>query len=141
MDHITRFCFGASYAIALLAELAGAVRPAKLWRWLGLAFGAAGLLAHTLYLIAQRPTPAMPFGSLLLLAWVLSVFYLYGTVHHRRLTWAVFVLPLVLGLVILAGSFAPGETAGPSWLSYFAGERFWGTIHGGLILLAAVGMS
>lgn len=138
MDGITRLCFGASYGVALAAEFAMLVRPASVVRTLGLIFGAAGLLAHTLYLLVQRPTLAMPYGSLLLLAWVLAVFYLYGSVHHRRLAWAVFVLPLVLALVILAGWFQPlNSTDGWAWLS---GERFWGIVHGTLVLSAAVGV-
>jgi ABC-type transport system involved in cytochrome c biogenesis permease subunit len=141
VESITRLCFGASYGVALAAEIAAALWPARGWRWLGLAFGSAGLLAHTLFLAAQRPTPAMPYGSLLLLAWVLAVFYLFGTLHHRRLAWAVFVLPLVLGLVILAGGQAGGDGRGPDWLESLAGERFWGAIHGSLILFAAVGVS
>src|SRR5207247_867933 len=91
------------------------------------------------------PTIQSQYGSLLFLAWVLAVFYLYGTIHHRRAAWAVFVLPLVLGLVVLAGYFAPDPgTAPPPWSERFAalsGERFWGAIHGVLILLASVGVS
>lgn len=141
MDHITRLCFGASYAVALLAELAQAVWPSRVWRWMSLTFGSAGLLAHTIFLLTNRPTLAMPYGSLLLLAWVLAVFYLYGSMHHRRLAWAVFVLPLVLGLVIFAGQFAPGELNDPpTWLAALTGHRFWGTMHGSLVLLAGVGV-
>ena len=50
----------------------------------------------------NQPTPASPFGSLLLLAWVLALFYLYGTVHYAKQAWAVFVLPVVIGLVGLS---------------------------------------
>src|SRR5205823_13630882 len=77
-QHITRFCFGASYAVALVLELIQLVRPRPLLRWAGLGFGAAGLLAHTLFLLVQRPTVATPHGSLLLLGWVVAVFYFYG---------------------------------------------------------------
>lgn len=141
MEQITFLCFGASYSVALLAELVGLLRPTHFWRWLSLGFGLAGFAAHSMYLIAQSPTPATPYGSLLLLGWVLAVFYLYGTVHHRRIAWAVFVLPVVLGLVVLASGFAPGtKTIAPSWLSHFVGDRFWGAVHGALLLLAAVGV-
>src|SRR3954466_5520080 len=139
MENVSRLCFGASYGVALAAELAQALRPGRVLRGVGLAFGAAGLFAHTLFLLVRRPDFAMPYGSLLLLAWVLAVFYLYGSVHHRRLPWAVFVLPLVLGLVIIAGWFTPlNSTDGWGWL---VGEHFWGVIHGTLVLLAAVGVS
>ncbi len=114
------------------------VRPRPILRWLGLGFGAAGLFAHTIFLLVQRPSPATPEGSLLLLAWVVAVFYFYGALHHRKLAWAVFVLPLVLGLIVLS-TFSPttmGET--PKW---FTGDSFWGAVHGGLLLLASIGVS
>jgi len=141
MDRISFLCFGASYGLALLAELAQAAWPTRAWRWVSLLLGAAGLLAQSIFLYLKRPNLAMPFGSLLLLAWVLAVFYLYGSVHHRRLAWAVFVLPLVLGLVILANQFSPGEPVDPaSWLASITSHHFWGTLHGSLVLLAGVGV-
>jgi ABC-type transport system involved in cytochrome c biogenesis permease subunit len=143
VDGISRFCFEASYTLALACELAALVRPIRLLRLVASASGVAGLLAHTLFLAVQRPTLHSPYGSLLLLAWVLAVFGIYGAVHHPRFAWAVFVLPLVIGLCVLAGWYAPGagSVAASDVLANLAGERFWGTIHGGLLLLAAVGVS
>ena len=145
LQGITHACFGLSYGVALLLELAHLLWPRRAWRAAAVGFGAAGLLAHTAYLLYHRPTPAAPYGSLLLLAWVLAVFYLYGTVHHARQAWAVFVLPVVIGLVGLSlllfaadTARAPAPVDVPAWLS---GERFWGVLHGVLILLASVGIS
>jgi len=106
-------------------------------RWAGLAFGAAGLLAHTLFLLLQRPRVVSPHGSLLVLAWVVAIFYLYGALHYRKLAWALFVLPLVLGLVLLSGAF-PSEAGGEA--RWFTGDTFWGAVHGSLVLLAAIGL-
>jgi len=136
LEGITRFCFAASYAVALGLELLQLIWPRHVQRLLALAFGGAGLIAHTLYLAVQRPPVAGPYGSMLLLAWVLAIFYFYGTIHHRRLAWALFVLPLVLGLVILAGDAPPPS----GFLTGLTGPAFWGAIHGGLLLLAAVGV-
>jgi ABC-type transport system involved in cytochrome c biogenesis permease subunit len=144
LEGITRLCFGASYAVALGLELARLARPRHALRAIALVFGFAGLFAHTAFLAIQRPTIQSQYGSLLILAWVLAIFYLYGTVHHRRFAWAVFVLPLVIGLVVLAGSFAPQPgTRPPPWtdrLAVLTGDQFWGALHGTLILLAAVGV-
>ena len=134
-------CFGLSYLVALLLELGQLLRPSAAWRWAALAFGVAGLFAHTTYVLVNQPSPAAPDGSLLLLAWVLALFALYGTVHHTKQAWAVFVLPVVILLVALSYLlFTSGESGFrvPAWAS---GERFWGAIHGTLILLAAVGVS
>ena len=87
LEGISRFCFAASYAVALGLELVALARPRPLLRLTGLAFGAAGLFAHTAFLLYHRPTYAAAYGSLLLLAWVLAVFYLYGSLHHRHLAW------------------------------------------------------
>src|SRR5262249_7621944 len=104
-QHVTRFCFGASYAVALVLELIQLLRPSKVLRWTGLAFGTAGLLAHTLFLAFQRPQVAAPSGSLLLLSWVVAVFYVYGSFHHRKQAWALFVVPVVLTLVVLSALY------------------------------------
>src|SRR5207248_3280882 len=95
LERITVLCFGASYAVALALELLQQVRPRPVQRVLALAFGTAGLLAHTIFVVIQPLELASPFGSLLFLAWILAVFYLYGSLHHRRLAWGLFVLPLV----------------------------------------------
>ena len=137
-------CFGLSYLVALLLEVGQLLRPSHAWRWAALAFGVAGLFAHTVYVVVHQPSPAAPDGSLLLLAWVLACFAIYGgTVHYSRQAWAVFILPLVILLVGLSYAlFTSGETgSGFSIPAWARGERFWGAIHGTLILLAAVGVS
>jgi len=138
LQGITRFCFGASYFVALMLELARTVWPRNWWRWLGLIFGAAGLFAHTMFLLFKSPTMATPYGSLLLLAWVVAIFYFYGAIHHRKLAWAIFVLPIVLILIAISNVFPAANTESlPRW---FTGTNFWGMVHGGLLLLAAIGV-
>lgn len=138
------FCFEASYAVALALELLHMIWPRAAPRLLGIAFGGAGLFAHTLFLLYQQPALSSPFGSILFLAWILAVFYFYGSIHHRRITWGVFVLPVVLGLIGLADwNRVPLETGHGVMLNLDAlrGDRFWGLVHGGLLLLAAVGVT
>jgi ABC-type uncharacterized transport system permease subunit len=137
-QNVTRLCFGASYALALALELAQMLRPSSLARWAGLALGSAGLLAHTLFLLFQQPQLATPSGSLLLLAWVIAIFYLYGAFHHRRHAWAIFVLPIVLILIIVSTIYPNTPDESSRW---FTGENFWGAVHGSLLLLAAIGVS
>lgn len=133
IERVTVYCFLASYAVAFALEVLHFLRPRPIVRVLSLAFGAAGLLAHTIYLAVQRLPLASPSSSLLLLAWILAVFYLYGSIHHGRLAWGLFVLPLVLGLIGLAEVSPTGSE--PS-----DGSR-WGLVHGVLLLLAAAGLS
>lgn len=152
VEGITLFCIGASYAVALALELVRPFRPGAGQRIVGTGFGAAGLLAHTLLLgrwlfLAEPPVAlSSQAGSLLFLAWILAVFYLYGSLHHHKVSWGLFILPLVLGLVVLASLFAPAEPAGsrPAASSppgdALTGKLDWGLVHGGLVLLAGVGV-
>jgi Cytochrome C assembly protein len=135
---ITLACFGLSYLGALGLELIRQVRPGRGIRLLGLVFGFAGLVAHTIFLVVHQPSPATAFGSLLLLAWVLAVFYLYGSLHHHTPAWALFVLPVVLVLVGLSFAYHGQSDSIGSW---FSGEHFWGTVHGVLVLAASVGIT
>lgn len=142
VERITLFCFAASYGVALVVEVANLFWPRPVQRLMGLAFGAAGLLAHTLYLLVRWPALETPFGSLLLLAWIVAVFGLSGSVHHRRFAWGVFVLPLVCGLVGLAAFFPRPTTPTPEGLTSALGaDARWSQVHGLLVLLAAVGVS
>jgi len=142
-ERVTVFCFAASYAVAFLAELVHVLRPRPVVRLVAIALGSAGFAAHTIFLGFQRPELTSRYGSLLFLAWIVAVFYLYGSLHHRRIAWGLFVLPLILGLVGLAVLFKHDPSASEGfWLLQlfsFEGEHFWGAVHGVLLLLAAVG--
>ncbi|MHB1423292.1 MAG: cytochrome c biogenesis protein CcsA [Gemmataceae bacterium] len=141
MDHVTIVCFLASYAAALTLELLYQVRPLPVVRWLALTFGAAGLTAQTIFLAVQRPPLIWQYGWMLFLAWILAIFYLVGSVHHRRLSWGLFVLPLVLGLVGLGAAFGrPTDSANPHSENMMRIPAAWKFIHGWILLLAAVGL-
>jgi ABC-type transport system involved in cytochrome c biogenesis permease subunit len=137
MERVTVICFLASYAVALGLEVWHQLRPRPVLRLLGLAFGGAGLLAQTIYLAVQRPPLVRQAGWLLFLSWVLAIFYLAGSVHHRRQAWGLFVLPLVLALIGLASAFGPPPSGSAGVL---AGQDFWGRTHALVLFLAAVGV-
>ena len=136
-------CFGLSYLFAFLLELARLFWPRVGWRTAALTWGIIGLILHTLYILINQPPPAASYGSLLLLAWVLAFFCLWGTVNHAKQAWAVFVLPVILVLVGLSFALVSSGEANPEFSipTWASGERFWGIIHGTLILLATVGVS
>jgi ABC-type transport system involved in cytochrome c biogenesis permease subunit len=140
MHSVHVYCFLASYAVALALELLYLRVSRPVVRVLALAAGLAGLAAHTLYLYSNQPPLILQSSWLLFVAWILAVFYLCGAVHHRKLSWGVFVLPLVIALVGLAWLFGqPGAERG-LWQPVEEPRRLWGPVHGILILLAAVGV-
>jgi ABC-type uncharacterized transport system permease subunit len=136
MDKVSVMCFAASYGVAFALELWHLFRPRPILRLVAIGFGAGGLLAHIIYMAVQSVPLGAPAGSLLLLALILAVFYVGEAIHHHRVAWALFVLPLVLGLIGLA-VMVPAPSEGPStgWRS------FWGVTHGTLVIMAAVGVS
>ncbi|HZZ80206.1 MAG TPA: cytochrome c biogenesis protein CcsA [Gemmataceae bacterium] len=139
-EKISILCFAASYGVAFALELWHLFRPRPILRILALVFGGAGLFAHVVFLIVQcliaekRLPLGSPTGSLLFLALILAVFYFSEAIHHARIAWALFVLPLVLGLIGLA-VVLPAPSEAETWRS------FWSVAHGILLLLAAVGVS
>jgi ABC-type transport system involved in cytochrome c biogenesis permease subunit len=143
MDRVTILCFFASYGLALGLELLYLRLPRRAVRVLALVAAAAGLVAHTLYLYSRQPPLIWQFSWLLFVAWVLAVFYLCEAIHHRRLSWGVFVLPLVLGMVALGVLFGqPPKDARGLWQNDLQDtSRLWGPVHAVLILLASIGVS
>jgi ABC-type transport system involved in cytochrome c biogenesis permease subunit len=141
LEKITIFCFAASYALALALELVLLVRPRPVLRYLATIAGASGLLAHTAYLVTQRVSLASQAGSLLFLAWILATFYLYGSIHYRRLAWGLFVLPVVLGITILARFSTSASIASGQDVLSVDPITFWNDVHISMFVLAAVGVS
>ncbi len=141
LSQISTSCFGASYLLAFGCELARLRWPSAALRWAGLTLAVVGVFTHSVFLALKPPNPATAYGAPLAVAWVLAVFSLYGSLHAPRRAWAVFVLPMALGLVALA-LFAvkppdPSASGVPEWAT---GDKLWGAIHGVFVLLAAVGV-
>ena len=69
-----------------------------------------------------------PFESVMVLSWIVALIGLYLMVRSPKpVAVGIFVLPIVLGLVIVAGEFAPRTSDWPDWGGTTA---FWGTVHG-----------
>jgi ABC-type uncharacterized transport system permease subunit len=140
MDRVNFVCILASYVAALGLDVA---YQRFQWFWLraaSLVFGTAGFLAQTIYLGVQRPDLSWQGGWLLGVAWLLAIFYLVGTLHHPRLAWGIFVLPVVVGLVLLSvlSEWVLGK---PPPANLFEGEKIFAQIHKWLLLLATVGLA
>jgi ABC-type transport system involved in cytochrome c biogenesis permease subunit len=136
---ITHFCFGLSYLVAFGLELARLAWPSRGLRWLSLGFGLAGVLSQTVFVAYHQPTPASPYGSLLLLAWILAIFYIIGALKPKLTAWSLFSLFVLLNLVWLSFAFLKESKAPID--SWFSGHAVWGMVHGGFVLAASVGIT
>ncbi len=142
IDRLSILCFAGTYALALVAELSRFVMRSTA-RWYT-AFGLTvlGWVVQTLFLAnyAFKRASAAPvstaFESMMLLSWIVALIGLYWMIRSpRALAVGLFVLPLVLGLVVIAGWFAPRES---DWTQWGGTIAFWGTVHGVFLLLGAV---
>lgn len=134
-------CFAGTYGLALVSELARFVnRGAARW-YLTVALTALGWLVQTAYLAdlawSQRKVPVTTvFESLLVLSWILALIGLYLMVRAPRpMAVGLFVLPLILALVLLAGRFASRTS---HWGQWQGARAFWGSVHGVFLLAGAV---
>ncbi len=152
MERVSLFCFAASYALSLgLDCLAMGQRfpLGKKWPQLPVwcrcgawIMAAAGLLAHSIYLWTWQPSIAWQFGWLLVLAWFLAAFSVYERSHRGRVSWSMFLLPMVLGMVGVATLIGPPpEEVGLPKLFSMANLNFWNRLHGILLLAASVVLS
>jgi ABC-type transport system involved in cytochrome c biogenesis permease subunit len=141
LDRLSVLCFAGTYGLAFVAELARfVVRSAVRW-YIAAGLMALGWLVQTVFLanIAfKRPLVLVTtaFESAMVLSWILAFIGLYLMLRSPKpVAVGMFVLPLVLGLVIVAGWFAPRES---DWLEWGGTTAFWGTVHGIFLLAGAV---
>jgi hypothetical protein len=145
LSGITITCFAASYAVSLALEVTRLLFQATIRNVVMIGFAAAGIIAHTLFLVAHARAELaggmrLPLSSwhdfCLVAAWVLVGAYLGLTLRRPQIAIGVFVLPLVLGLIGIAWllrnqpSFSPHEAA-----------SYWRLIHGTALLIGTVGVT
>ncbi len=131
-------CFFFSYLVSLISEVLQLIRGrSTVTRGIVLGFTAAGLLAHTIYLVTRSQEsglpPLMSSGQdwLLVLAWLGAVLYLVLTASHGQLAHGVFMLPAILLLVVVAVFVSDDAT---SELQQTATRR-WGMLHAASLVL------
>lgn len=144
MDRLTVLCFAGTYALALASELVRFVPRLRDWgrRWLTIGLVALGLAVQTAFLLNRaRESGAMPittsFESMLGLGWVLALIALYLLVRSDRSRPTIAglgVLALTLGVITVAGLWAPRTSTRADWSNALT---FWGTTHGIFLMLGA----
>lgn len=135
MLNVSVFCIFASYLVAFCFELTRLRGQSLVARIVSLGFASAGLLAHTIYLLARSSEEHLPpllsssHDWLLVLAWLLMVLYLVLTIVDRQLAIGLVSLPLIIGLV--ATSWLLPDTASRGWDPL----RSWAMLHASSLVL------
>ena len=140
LSGISVVCFAASYLVALACEASRLVFRSGVRGAAMIAFGAAGLFAHTLFLVWRAANePAVPLSSAfdwyLLAAWLLAGGYLWLTVSNPKTPVGLFMLPVVLGLIGAA------ELSSRAPFPQSPATQIWGAIHGSFNLAASVAVA
>ncbi|MCR9201784.1 MAG: cytochrome c biogenesis protein [Planctomycetaceae bacterium] len=131
-------CFLLSYLVAMGGELFQLLRkPSSLVRGILITVAAAGLVAHTSYLVARSKDSGLPplVGSshdwLLVLAWLVAVIYLITVCFQARIAVSLFVLPWLIALVTMAVFVEDAKEA----VDRVAAAHRWGMLHASTLVL------
>ena len=141
IDRLSILCFAGTYGLAFLAELARFVSRSRIRWYVATTLMALGWLVQTAFLAnlaIQSPVLLVttPFESVIMLSWIVALIGLYLMIHWpKHIAAGIFVLPLVLGLVSIAGWSSPRQS---DWLQWGGMIAFWGTVHGIFLLAGAV---
>jgi ABC-type uncharacterized transport system permease subunit len=140
MPNVNVVCFLASYCVAFGFD-AWRLRVRSGWsRILSLGFGAAGLVAQTLYLLTrssqnqQPPLLSSAHDWLLVLAWLAVLTHLFVSLLDSSIASGIVVWPVVVALVV-ASLFvvaSPSQT-----VAAFDFHRGWGMLHASMLVLGA----
>jgi Cytochrome C assembly protein len=145
LSGMTITCFAACYVLALAVEVSRLLMRWRVPTIVPLALAAIGLLAHSLYLIAQAQHELAqrvisPLSSwydfCLLAAWVLAGAYLGLTIRRSENAIGVFLLPLILTL-IAAAAFVQDADPFPARTA----NVVWRWVHGMTLLLGTTAVT
>lgn len=139
ISDMTITCFAACYVIAFALAVSRLLFQWRLPTIVTLAVSAIGLVAHSLYLVAQAQEELAqraisPLSSwydfCLLAAWVLAAAYIGLTIRRGENAMGLFLLPLVLGLI---GVAAYVQSAAP--FPQRTALSVWRLVHGITLML------
>lgn len=140
LSQVQFVCFAASYLVALGLEVSRLFLRVPFRNVVAIGFTAAGLLAHTIYLVMRSlrdhevsPPLSSWYDWLLLAGWGIAFVYLFTVVRRPQAALGIFILPVVLILVGVAYLFqdVPPFPRDRAMLA-------WGLVHGIFLLLGVV---
>lgn len=131
-------CFAASYLVALILEISRIFFAARLRPYVRLGFAAAGVFAHTVYLLWQGKLQVDStgiwlnswFAWCLAASWVLAVAYLWVSIRQSSSVIGPFLLPVILVLILVAYLLGSDQV-----FTVDRAKSIWGMVHGISLLL------
>ena len=141
LQKISITCFAASYGVVFALEVSRMFFQTKLRSILRLGLTAAGLFAHTAYIVYHTQSTVGSDGIWLgswlgwglAVAWVLAASYLWLTVQKPKSLIGLFLLPVTLLLILVSTSFGDSGSFSPG-----RAKTIWNSIHGSALLLGTV---
>jgi len=146
MADVTVFCFLASYLVAGVLEVIRLRGKFFINLWLMKGFAAAGLVAHTWYLINRAQQTHLPpllsstHDWLLVLAWLAMVLYLFLTTVDPDLALGLFLIPVVL--ILIGSTYFLGQTHNQlvdQEIVVREARRGWAMLHASLLVIGMAG--
>jgi ABC-type uncharacterized transport system permease subunit len=138
LQNITITCFAASYGLVLILEISRVFFDLSFRKFICVGFAAAGLFAHTVYLILQGRLEFNStgiwlgswFGWCLAAAWIVAAAYLWISVRQPKSVIGLFLIPLVMALIAIGTRFGT-ETK----FSVGGAKTIWNMVHGSALLM------
>jgi len=138
LNNISITCFAASYVVVFILEISRVFLEIRLRRFVRVGFAAAGLFAHTVYLIMQGRLELNStgiwlgswFGWCLAAAWLLMAAYLWISIRQSKSVFGLFLIPVVMILIGTSTLFANEQP-----FSVAHAKTVWSSIHGSALLL------
>jgi ABC-type transport system involved in cytochrome c biogenesis permease subunit len=146
MANVTVFCFLASYLVTGVLEAIRLRGKSVINLWVMKGFAAAGLVAHTWYLINRAQQTNLPpllsstHDWLLVLAWLAMVLYLFLTTVDPDLALGLFLIPVVL--VLIGSAYFLGQTPNQlvsQEILVKEARHGWAMLHASLLVIGMAG--
>lgn len=138
LQNISITCFAASYAVVFALEISRIFFDVSFRKYVRVGFAAAGLFAHSVFLVLQGKLVLGSnglwlgswFGWCLATAWILAFAYIWISARQPKSVIGLFLIPLILGLIGLGVGFGTENQ-----FNSIEAKSIWNMVHGFALLL------
>ena len=138
LQNISITCFAASYAVVFGLEISRVFFDIGFRKFIRVGLFAAGLFAHTVFLVVQGSLGLNATGIwlnswfdwCLAAAWILAAAYLWISIRQSKSMFGIFLIPVILGLIATGVQFSS-----EGQFSVGRAKTIWNMVHGSALLL------